>query len=99
VVMEEMEAECAALREGVRRERDRADKWEARAREAEEAEEGRADENLKREVERLEDYARSLRTRWPVAVERAARRMRLEDEDARRHEECRGRADRVDDYG
>ena len=99
VVMEEMEAECAALREGVRRERDRADKWEARAREAEEAEEGRADENLKREVERLEDYARSLRTRWPVAVERAARRMRLEDEDARRHEGCRGRADRVDDYG
>ena len=99
VVMEEMEAECAALREGVRRERDRADTWEARAREAEEAEEGAADENLKREVERLEEYARSLRTQWPVAVERAARRMRLEDDDARRHEGCRRRADRVDDYG
>ena len=28
VVMEEMEAECAALREGVRRERDRADTWD-----------------------------------------------------------------------
>ena len=34
---------------------------------------------------RLEEYARSLRTQWPVAVERAAQRMRLEDEDARRH--------------
>ena len=32
VVMEEMEAECAALREGVRRERDRADMCEAGAR-------------------------------------------------------------------
>ena len=96
VVMEEMQAECAALREGMERERARANNWEARARDAEDAEENRADENLKREVERLEEYAKSLRVQWPAAVERAARKMRQEEHDARGDE--RRRDDRVDDH-